>query len=300
MRAPVSFFDLTQEAVRIIFQSKPLLVLLFPIGLFLFTAALPSQSISEFLPKDLSSPGGLLSFARDHIQTITLFVGFTILVGGVRAALRGPIFLLIEQTSLERSRKQNSPSLVLQKKQLIRSSLFSFLYEGGYWIGLFFISLILLSPLPIAMAFNPALLSTLTQLATLLLLVLAVIFFYIKEFSLLYTLLAHIRPRLALDLGLRLFQKHLPLSLLFGFFLLTLSFLFTFLLNFAIITSALIPFPVIKQLTEVVSGGIILGFMTLLTDALHLLFFHALAATPKIQLQKMGKILEEKKSANSV
>lgn len=300
MRAPVSFFELLQEAVRLVIQTKPLLWLLFPLGLLLFITATQSESASEFLSAGISSPDELLPFLREHSRAIIILTSFTLLSGSLRAALRGPIFLLIEQTLLRRSLKEPTPQQSLHKKHYLRSSGVAFLFEGSYWITLLVLSLALFSPLLMAITFNPELGQTIGKLALLLLLVLAVIFFYIKEFSLLYVLLAHIRPRLALDLGLNLFQKHLALSLLFGFFLITLSFLFTFLFNFAIITSALIPLSALQSLSKFLSGSIILGFATLLTDALHLLFFHALAATPRIKLADLKKYVGEKKNIREI
>lgn len=299
MRVPVSFFELLQEGVRVVFQSKPLLILLFPLGLVLYGAALQSQTLSETLLKDIGSLPELFSFLQEHYQTVLSIFGFTLFTGILRALLRGPIFLLLEQTLLKQFPKKTDGEPLYHKKYFLRSSLFSFLFEGSYWLTLLLLSVIVLSPLPLTFLFNPGLTATLFELATILLLVLAALFFYIKEFSLLYVLLAHIKPRLALELGLRLFQKHLALSLLFGAFLILLSFFFTFLLNFAIITSALVPYAGIKYASGFLSGSFILGFATLLMDALHLLFFHALAATPQIKLKKLGKILEEKKSVSS-
>lgn len=297
MRTSVSFFHLLEEAVRIIFQSKLLLTLTLPLGGILFVSTKISEQLTPLLPQDLSSPLFLPLLKEE--QPLIFSLGATLVfLGIVHTILRGPLFLLIEERLLKQLPASPHQGALFNKKLLGRSALFSLSFETLYWGALLLIGAVISSPLFLAAKFNPSVIPSLFQIGTLLLLGLAIFFFYIKEFGLLYTLLAHIHPKLSLELGLKLFKKHSLLSLLFGLFLIALSFLFTFFLNLAMIISAFIPFSKMESLVNGVSGIVILGFITVLTETLRLLFFHALAATPRIKLTDMQPVLEKEKTTS--
>ncbi len=294
MRPSLSFFHLFEEAVRTLLQSRPLLIIGIPLGIVLFVSMKASERLAPLLPTGTNTPESILASFSTHQETF--IGGFTILLlcGILRTAFRGPLFLSIEQTLIKKL-PQSTPLPSLGKRHIIQGVFLGLLFETFYWIALILLGFILFLPSFLASKFNPAVVSSLFQMGTILLLILAVIFFYIKEFGFLYALLAHIKPRLALELGLKLFKKHAALSLLFGLFLIALSFLFTFSLNLAMITSAVIPFWWPKTIMSGIISIVILGFTALLTEILRLLFFHALAATPKTRVTNVKKVLEGKK-----
>lgn len=294
MRPSISFFQLFEEAVRTLLQSRPLLFMGVPLGIILFLSMKESERITPLLPTETTSPEAFLASISLHQETLLTGIFILLLLGIIRTALRGPIFILIEHILLKKLPAPSS-SPHINQKYLLKGAGLSILFEALYWIALTLLGLIIFVPSFIALKFNQAVVFSLFQMGTILLLMLAVVFFYIKEFGLLYALLAHIKPRLAIELGLKLFKKHTVLSLLFGLFLIALSFLFTFFLNLAMITSALIPFWWPKAIVSVLSSIVILGFTTLLIETLRLLFFHALAATPAIKVANIKEALKEKK-----
>lgn len=295
MRPSISFFHLFEEAVRTLLQSRPLLLMGIPFGITLYLSMKGSELIAPLFPTEVVDPEVMFTSLSIHQET--LFIGITIIVllGALRTALRGPLFLFIEKILLQKLPASSSPSLPLKRQQLIKGVLLALLFEILYWLLLVIFGLILFSPLLIASTYNPGVAPFLFQMGSIFLFILGITFFYVKEFGFLYALLAHIKPRLAIELGLKLFKKHTALSLLFGLFLIALSFLFTFFLNLAMITSALITFWWPKTIISTICGIGILGFTAILTETLRLLFFHALAATPQIKVSNMEKILEEKK-----
>ncbi len=294
MRTTVSFFHLLEEAVWLIFRSKPLLWLGLPFGILGFLSLQLSEHFTPLLQDNFSSPENFFAFFLEHQTTFMVLISALLCIGILRVLLRGPLFLFIERAllnTLPDSPKEIHP----HQKPLLRAVGLSFLFETLYWSSLTFFGLIIFSPILIASKVNPMIIPSLFQLGTIFLLVITLIFFYMKEFGFFYALLSGIKPRVALELGLKLFQKHLFFSLLFGLFLVAISLLFTFFLNLAIITSALIPFFWPQAFVSTVSGIILFGFVTLLTEALRLLFFHALAATPRIKMTAPKKILTEEK-----
>ncbi len=296
MRPSISFFHLFEEAVRTLLQSRPLLLMGIPFGITLYFSMKGSELIAPLFPTEVADPEAILTSLSTHQETLFTGIALLVFLGALRTALRGPLFLLIEKTLLQKLPSTPSPSpSPLNGKQYLKGALIALLFEALYWLLLIIFGLILFSPLLIASKYNPGVVPSLFQMGTIILLMLGVIFFYIKEFGFLYALLAHIKPRLAIELGLKLFKKHAVLSLLFGLFLIALSFLFTFFLNLAMITSALIAFWWPKTIISTLCGIGILGFTALLTETLRLLFFHALAATPQIKVSDLGKVIEEKK-----
>ncbi len=295
MRVSISFLSLLEEAVQILFQSKLLLSLLIPLGLLLFGSFQVSETLAPLLPESFLSREAVISTFETHQRFLRDGLIALLLFGVLRMALRGPLFLFIEHTVLQKVTPTSRLSLP-KSYMLMRSAIIALGYEAFYWMTLTLLALVLFSPLYIASKVNPAAIQILFQMGALVLLGLSLVFFYLKEFGLLYTLLAHLKPRLALDLGRKLFQKHTLLSLLFGLFLMALSLLFTFCLNLAIITSAIIPWSFLQEGWRLVCGVILLGSAALLTETLRLLFFHALAATPRIKVSPTKKILAEEKS----
>lgn len=298
MRTTVSFFHLLEEAVWLIFRSKPLLWLGLPFGILGFLSLQLSEHLTPLLQDNFSSPENFFAFFLEHQTTFMVLISALLCIGILRVLLRGPLFLFIERAllnTLPDSPKEIHP----HQKPLLRAAGLSFLFETLYWAALTLLGLIIFSPILIASKVNPMVIPSLFQMGTIFLLVIALTFFYMKEFGLLYSLLTGIKPRLALELGLKLFQKHLLFSLLFGLFLIALSLLFTFFLNLAIITSALIPFFWLEVTINALGGIIVFGLATLITETLHLLFFHALAVTPHIKIvETTKKIIEGEKSTS--
>lgn len=298
MRASVSFLDLLHEACKLTFRSRRTLALF---GLSFGILAFGSTQASEVLAPLLSQSNETLEELRVVLNQdpgLWIILGSTFfLIGALRSLLRGPLFLTLERLLTEKL-GPTTPAPA-KKSKLLHAALVSFQFELGYWGICLLVAAIVSLPVLLALRFNPGALPALAQLGFILFLFLAVAFSYIKEFALLYTLLAHARMMIALELGLKLFKKHLFQSLLFGLFLMALSLLFTFIANLAIIASDFAGSKLLKEGMVAISVILILGLSAVLGEALRLLFFHALAATPKLPAVKVKKLLEEKASTSA-
>lgn len=294
MRVSVSFFALLEEALRLVFHSRIILGMSLVFGVLLSLSWRFSEKLGDLLPSDSTNIEAWLTPSSIFSQEIGfLFLGL-ILIGIGKTTLRGSLFLMLEAILLKRlPHDSNTPVSASKQKTLIQGAKLSLLFETGYWFLLVLLFGLLLAPVFFAHRFNPNAFLPLFQMAIVLGGILAIIFFYLKEFSLLYALLASIKPKLALELGLKLFRENTIISLLFGGFLLALSFLFTFFLNLAMIISALVTVLFLKTSLSILMSIVFLGLAMSITEALRLLFFHALAAAPKLPLVKNNVALEK-------
>lgn len=297
MRTSVSFLDLLQEAVRLSLRSRHILAFALPLGLLAWGGAWVGERLNSILPDSTDSLATLWQGLSES-ESLLLGLGGALLgLGVLRALCRGPLFLIGESKLVPKPAAEATPPLP-SRKALASSAFMSLLFELAYWGAVALLSLIIVIPVVLALRYNPGATQTIAELGVILLLTLSIALFYLKEFALLYRLLAHIRPLIALDLGLKLFKKHLFWSVLFGLFLMGLSLLFTFFANLAIIASDLVMFKVARGPLALLVTVVILGCGAVIEEMLRLLFFHALAAAPKQPSMRIKKLIEEKSPGN--
>lgn len=296
MRTSVSFLQLLQEAVRLSLGSRLILAFAIPFGLLAWGGAWVSERLSHLLPEATDSLATLWQTVAQSENTLVYLMAMLFGLGVVRASCRGPLFLIGESRIVQEKTTEESKSPT--KKALLSSALVSLLFELSYWGAVVLLSFIVVIPVFLAARYNPSAAPMIAELGLILILVLSIALFYLKEFSLLYRLLAHIRPLPALELGLKLFKKHLFWSVLFGLFLMGLSLLFTFFANLAIIASDFIKTEVAQSVASAAIAVAILGVGAVIEEVLRLLFFHALAAAPKQPAIKIKQLIEEKSPGN--
>ena len=297
MRVTVSFVDLLHKTVNTFIHHRHLLWFALPFGFF----AVISLEISEILPPLVTTPplngSDLLKTFRQDNLVFLWALGGLFLSGVFRSLLRGPFFLAFEKV-LALPEEPTRPS-TLRVKNHIQASITSLTFEGAYWAMLILLISVVSLPILFALRFNQSAVPIIAELALLLILIIGILFFFLKEFALLYALLAHTKIKLSLELSLRLFKKHTLLTFLFGLFIIVLSLLFTFPANLAIIASDFISPAWLQTSFRWVSLSGIFGISILLEEGLRLVFFHALAATPQIKIPGMGEILQKKKGTSS-
>jgi hypothetical protein len=297
MRATVSFIDLLQQTVGLFSRHQRLLWFGVPFGII---AALSTKA-SKYLPiltnEEAMNWSILLSKIEHNFPNFLGILGVLILLSILHSLLRGPYFLSLEETlNSDKDKKIPQP---ISSRRYLRSALITLKYDALYWLGITLLLVTVSLPIILALRFNQSVAPLITELGFILLLVIAALFFILKEFALLYTLLAHAKLHVALELSLHLFKKHAFLTLLFSLFLILLSLLFTFPINLAIIASDFVEVYWLQKSFEWFSIGSILGISILTEESLRLFFFHALAAAPKVKTPGVEEILEKKKNAST-
>lgn len=299
MRSSVSFVELLIQAWREIFRSRQLLFWFGgAFGLLALASSLLNTAITPLLPEAPSNIEALLKSLTEKQTLLTPFLLLTLLTNFLYALLRGPYFLSLERL-ITLKPSTHSALRQPQRKQLLRGAVLSFFFELSYWGALALVFLAISVPLILALRYNTTAIQPIAQIGFSLWIILAITFFYLKEYALLYSLLAHLRLNIALELGLKLFKKHLLLSLLFGLFLMALALLFTFSVNLAIIASDFIGLVTWHRWISALCTVVMLGLGALIAEALRLFFFHALAATPKTPLLKKARRLVGEKNPGS-
>lgn len=292
MRAPVSFFDLFQETLRLISSGRFVYGFGVVFGILALLATELNQRVLPFIESENTSPHALIRTILDQQEIFLLTLGGLLILGLLRSLLRGPYFLLMENMIIQKLSLEKE--FDLKPKVLRRSAWTALSFEIGYLITLALLWVVIALPLTLAFRLNPGAFEFLLPLGLILLTILSIVFFYLKEFALLYSLLAHSKPRLSLELSLKLFQKHTWLILLFGLFLMAIAFLFTFVVNLVIIASDLIPLIWLQVGLSAVGTIVVFGLAEATKETLRLLFFHTLAATPKPPVLKVKSLIEEK------
>lgn len=287
MKESVAFSTLLREAFHLLRERSFHWRFLLLIGFF--------SATSYFVTGKLPSPSSLpesdslslwLTWLKTNKDFFLLLFSWSLIFSLLQGFIRGALILTLEETLLSRSSKPPQPHSL---KTLLQAGATSFLFEGGY----FFISLLSLGiislPLFFSLRYNENTLSPIFEISFFLFLASSLLFFFIKEYALYYTLLGRISIRSSLDLGYLLFRKNFSLSLLFGSLILGLFFAFTFILDSAMLgnvtffhNSIFLSFFFIFCF----SGG-----FGVFREALRLLFFHSIAA------DKNKKTAPEKVSA---
>lgn len=288
MRTPLSFANLSYQAWELISHSRTLALFAIPFGILGALSVQVSGFFSQHLPKELSWSNLTTTLvSSDWVVNVTLIV---LTLGVIRSLLRGPLFLLVRQHVSSHSSLENS----LKQPTLFHGALISLKFETLYWLSGIIIAGIILIPFFLALRHNEGVAASIGQIGFILLVVLLTIFFYIKEFALCYRLFTKAHARLSVELGLKLFRQHVFMSLLFGLFLIALSFVFTFVINLAMIASDLIGHAFLETGVSLLLTASILGGAAIFEETLRVFFFHALAGAPKLPLPKLEKLIEEK------
>ncbi|MDD2766846.1 MAG: hypothetical protein PHH40_03725 [Candidatus Moranbacteria bacterium] len=150
----------------------------------------------------------------------------------------------------------------------------------------FFLILFLLGifslPFFVASQINPAVIPLLQSLAFFLFLPLLLILSLLKRFSLFYALFSSLRLRVVFETASLLLSRFFSASLLFFFFTLILTLLFTFLVNIAILTSTVLVEQNILPFTEFsvrfFLSLLFFSWFSVFENALWIAFFKSLAS----------------------
>lgn len=297
MRATVSFVDLLQRTINLFSRHHHLLWFVIPFGIIAVLSTKVSEYFPAFTNEETKDWSILLAKVEQDFSSLIGMVGVLILLSILHSLFRGPYFLTLEEAINSDKEGKNSHSI--SAKIYLRAALTSLKYDGMYWLGTAFLLTTIGLPIIFAFRFNQSVAPIIGELGFILVFIVATLFFILKEFALLYTLLAHTKLKAAMELSLHLFKKHTFLTLLFSLFLMLLSLLFTFPINLAIIASDFVEFRWLQKGFEWLSLGSILGISTLIKESLRLLFFHALATAPKVKEPGVKEILEEKGNVSS-
>ncbi|MFZ2299544.1 MAG: hypothetical protein WAW00_00205 [Candidatus Moraniibacteriota bacterium] len=140
---------------------------------------------------------------------------------------------------------------------------------------------ILAIPPLIAASYNPEALPLLVLLSLITLVPLALILFFIKQFSLFYLLLSPLRIRGAIEVGSSLLYRRIAPSLLFGLFSFALSVLFTFCANLVILVITVlfdkISIPLPETYASLAIGFALFAWFAVFQQALWIAFFKSIA-----------------------
>jgi hypothetical protein len=155
------------------------------------------------------------------------------------------------------------------------------------------VSFIILLPLGIASANNPNVMNLLIILGLITLLPIAIIIFFIKQYSLFYFLLSPVSFRGAIETACTLFSKFFFRSLSFGLFFLALAALFTFCLQMVILgvvfLAQKISLPLEEQIISFAASFVFFAWFAIFQQALWLAFFKSIAGmreTQKVVVEK--------------
>ncbi|MEP7162913.1 MAG: hypothetical protein ABI747_04090 [Candidatus Moraniibacteriota bacterium] len=295
MSDPVPFSTLLIEAARLSVKRRAHFLFTILLGVIATLSYFVLRNVDVVLPEASEEVSILFSWVKEHQSTLFILsltsLGFAL----VKAALRGPLFVILEETLLAFTEEKKS--LAPLSSRLRRASLLGFFFETFSFLVSALLFGIVFLPTYFALLYNPSALPTIFQLSSLLFLVGAVLFYFLKEYSLLYGILGGVRPLIALELGYGLFRKNLTQSLLFGTLILGLSFIFTFTLDSAIITSAM--FFKREGFTTPFLIFLVSGMSGVFVEALRLLFFHSIAAT-RSKKQRAEKVSAQESVSETI
>lgn len=272
MTEPISFFPLLEEAARITIKRKSLWIFVVLFGMLAF---LGFNFVSGDLPETFDGtltevPSWVQEHASALIQIITVSLGLSLL----GALFRGSLFLFLQD--ILRSEAALRLSFREWSHRLLRASVKVFTIEFLFLFATLVLVVFLFIPVFFAWRHNTEALPLVANLAALFLFGVIILFYFIKEYALLYFILTRASLRNSFDLGYMLLRKNFGVSLIFGMILISLSFVFTFILDSAIIVSARFfdNSSVITPLWVLFLSGI----FSVYENTLRLVFFHSIAA----------------------
>lgn len=262
---------------------------------FGFFLALPVAVQSFFLPATDTSA------INQWSETFLLhpLIGLLYLSASFIVALFGKGNLIV---ALENGRRGNDAKRTLSFPSFRSSFLRALTIDAS--IGFFLIVFLLLLSLPTVVATRTlgSVPESLFTLSLITFIPVAVVLFFIREFTYYYFLLSPLNLTSSAEAAVRFFLRHRPTCLWFGFLVFLFSLLFTFFLNLAMLAIVVLfqKFAPAVPESVVIFGGGLVGFTWYATfrQTLWFTFFQSLAV-PKDKKrtdQETGTILEEKVS----
>ncbi len=280
----ISFLDIFMTSWRLSISRRTFLV-------FGFFIALPLAAQIFLLPPVDTSP------TDQWLTEITLHPTRTIffLLGYFLFTLFGKGNLIVSLGQTRRDKKESLFSFPSLSRTFSRA----LILDAS--IGAFLIVLLILLALPTLIASRTigSVPETLSLLTLLTFAPIAIVVFFVREFSYFYFLLSPLRLKTALEVSTNYFLHHRTIALWFGLFSLLLSLLFTFFLNLAML--AIVALfqrftPALPEAIVVFVGSLIcFTWYTTFRQTLWFTFFQYLA-TPKdkTKVVETKTILEEK------
>lgn len=296
MAEPVLLSSLLFSALRLTTQRRVHFLFMGLWGIAGATAAWLARDIALIPPETATDLATFGRFLASESHTILVLTGISIGLVIAEALIRGPLILVLEDT-LTRKSHERPGSTLPSFRFLLRAASVSLFISLLYIALLTLIGTILFTPVALAIVRDHGATSFLVFIALTLFFGLSVLFYFIKEFTLYYTVLSRIPLRSSAELGTALFQRHMATSLLFGLLLVGLSLIFTFTLDSAIITSAAIAKD--SLFATLLPVFLFTGFYSIFEQLLRLLFFHALAA-PKKKEREPRVVVSTKSTPESV
>ena len=273
----VSLVVITRNSLRDFWKHKSLWWFAVPVGTLVGFNTVVSQAIQNHIPKNPElSP---LSVLLSDYRLVLIFSG-SLLVILCQSAIRGALIT----TFVHQGRKFNGSSPATVDKNsfwhdMIRASWISVSLEGIYWLLLLGIGAAVIMPVFLAQYFNPSVTAVIFELGSLLLLIIGVYFYLIKELSCFYAILGKTGFRSASDLGFRPFRKNTFSTLLFFLYAALLSLIFSLFIEnlFGLSSLPIEQYPSFPSLLS----GILFGLYYIFDQILKTSFFRSIANTKK-------------------
>lgn len=180
--------------------------------------------------------------------------------------------------------RKNLPNAPHTLRSIGRNFFRALVLEGIALLALLAAIGILALPLLIASFRNPETMSLLINMSVLTFIPIAVVIFFIKQYSLLYLLLSPVSIRGAIETGSALFSRFIFPSFLFGVFSLTLTALFTFCTHLVIVSMGMLlrasAIPFTETALALGVDFVSFTWFAVFNLALWIAFFKAIASTP--------------------
>ncbi len=216
-----SFRELAHRAWNLSFTAP----IFFIFGCFLAIASVTENFFPAKTSTDIQSIKDLL--ATGHVpENIPFLMVIAIFLFIIRSFGKGNLIV-----SIGASASKDKRGIPLTHLSIWKNFSRTLLLEGTVFLFLSGAAAILVIPIFLAFRYNPAVLGIVALGALILFAAIAIIAFFVQEFSLFYRLLSPLRLRSSLENGGVLFSRHTSRCLLFGFFSFALFVLFTFCLN---------------------------------------------------------------------
>lgn len=269
-----SFITITKNALQLTWEKRSLWWVMIPAGLLVgantYLAAIAQQALPETSEASVWRP----LIASQELALLFIFL-LVALLG--QSLLRGIVVFALNQKFQDE--KSTTAKRVDVSNKPWRAAGVSVIFETAYWITTLLIAATLSIPCFLAWRFNPSALPAILELGFLLLLTIGVYLHFVKELSVFYAILGDIRFRLAIDLGFRLFRRQSMNTILFFFYAALLALFFTLLIG-----GLIAPFGISQKDSPwqaTLIGVLPFGFYFIFDQALRLIFFRAIATTPK-------------------
>ena len=268
-----SFTTLTRDALQLTWQRRSLWWIAAPVALCIGISSFASSLFQEILPDSPEASHWPLVLTNEQLPVAALLLMAAIFG---QSFLRGAIVFSLERWIREKGLREIKPTRL---KKYFRAALVSAFFEVAYWLLFVLIATTLTIPCLVAWHFNPSVFPIIVQIGFLLLMTIGVYLYFVKELSAFYAVLGGIRPSLAIDLGFRLFRRHVFDTALFFFYATLLALFFTLIIG--------VPRALFETSEKAASwettlfSALPLGLYFIFDQALRLTFFRSIAAHPK-------------------